>query len=82
MKNEIITIYEDGKKKEYKLLMVLQKEYKYIIYTNKDNPHLDKNIFVAKVNNLESINETLPLTEDEWEMLESEYKKIINTKIS
>ncbi len=80
MKDDLITIYKDGKEIEYKLLMIIDKEYKYIIYTDKDNNELDKNLYVAKVNSIDEIDETLPLSDDEWVMVENEYKKVINNK--
>ncbi len=77
MNNDRITITLNGIKKEYKLLLIIQKDYYYIIYTDINNTELNKNLYVAKVDSLENINSTLPINDLEWLMLEEEYTKII-----
>ena len=82
MKNDIITVYEDEKKVLYKLLLVIEKDYKYIVYTKIDNNIIDNDLFVAKVNKLDDINETLSISEEEWDMIEKEYNKLLEIKNS
>ena len=78
MRDDIITIYENNIPKEYKLLMIIDKDFNYIIYTDKENTKIDKDLYVAKVTNINDIKETLPINEDEWKMIEEEYFKVIN----
>lgn len=81
MKNDIITVYNNkNEKKDYKLLMVIEKEYKYIIYTDIDNHDIYHNLYVAKTNSLSNINNTLSISPEEWTIVENEYQKIINSK--
>ena len=75
---DIITLYdENNNKKDYKVLLVINDEYKYIIYTDIDNKDLRNNLMVAKVKSLDNLSETLPITQDEWKYIENKYKKII-----
>ena len=79
MNNDIITLYDENNLKyEYKLLFVIDKEYKYIVYTNVDNINIKKDLYVIKVKSLNNNEETIPITDDEWKMINEEYQKIIN----
>ncbi len=73
-----ITLYdENNEKKEYKVLLIIDEVYKYIVYTDIDNYDLKKDLFVAKVKSLDNLEETLPVTPEEWKMIEDRYEKII-----
>ena len=73
-----ITLYdENDNKKEYKVLLIIDEEYKYIIYTDLENNDIRENLMVAKVKSLDNLEKTLPITPDEWQMIEDKYKKII-----
>lgn len=74
-----IKIFENDVTKEYKVLLVIDKDYKYVIYTDKDNYQPDKNLMVAKVKSINEMNESLPITDDEWKMIEDNYQKILNS---
>ena len=75
---DIITLYdENNNKKDYKVLLVINDEYKYIIYTDIDNKDLRNNLMVAKVKSLDNLSETLPINQDEWKYIENKYKEII-----
>ena len=80
MKNDIITIYTNNQRKDYHLLMILDKEYKYVIYTDIENKDLDKNLYVAKVKSIDKLDETMPISDDEWSMIEEEYHKILSAR--
>ncbi len=82
MNNEIITIYEDGKKKNYKLLLVIDKDYKYVIYTKKENKRIDRDLYVAKVRDIGEMNETMTITDKEWQMIIKEYNRLLKIKTS
>ena len=78
MNEDIITIYDDNSQKDYKVLFVIEKEYKYIVYTDIDNNDLNKELYAIKVKDLINDESPIPITEDEWTMIETEYKKLIN----
>ena len=74
-----IKIYDENNEiKEYKVLLIIDKEYKYIVYTDIDNNDFNKDLMVAKVKSLDNVNETIPIDEKEWEMIEDYYKKAIS----
>ena len=76
MNKDIITIYDnDNNKKEYKMLFIIEKEYKYIIYTDLENNNLFKKLYAVKIN---KDNNTLEINNDEWQMIENEYQKLLN----
>lgn len=76
---DLITIYNKANEpKDYKVLAIIDKEYKYIIYTDIENNAIDKNLYAVKTKSLDSMNETFPISEDEWQMIEKEYQKIIS----
>ena len=75
MNKDIITIYDNNdNKKNYKLLFIIEKEFKYIIYTDIDNNDLTKNLYAVKVKD----NNSLEITDKEWKMIEKEYNKLLN----
>ena len=76
-----ITIYdENNDPKEYKILLIINKKFKYIIYTDLDNDNIEKNLNVAKVSSLDNINEMLPINDEEWQMIDECYKKFLNVR--
>ena len=77
MNENIITIYDENNiAKDYKILLVFENNYKYIIYTNLNNYNIRKNLYAIKLNSLDS-NETIFINDSEWEMLEKEYNNLI-----
>ncbi len=77
--DNIIEVYDENNvKKEYKLLLVIEKEYKYLIYTDIDNNDIRKNLYAVKVKSIDNINDTIPMKDEEWQMLENEYNKLLN----
>lgn len=80
MNKDIITLLdEDNKPTDYKLLMVIDKEYKYIIYTDIDNQDIKKDLYVIKTKELKDNEESISITIDEWNMIEKTFNKLINT---
>lgn len=80
MNKDILTIYDnEGNTKDYKLLLVIDKEFKYLIYTDLDNINIKKNLYAVKIKDLNRSADTLPIDDNEWEMIEEAYKKLINT---
>lgn len=78
MNKDIITLYdENNQKKEYKLLLVIDKEFKYLVYTDSENNDISKNLYAVKIKELKSNEEILPINDDEWEMIETKYKELI-----
>ena len=76
MSENIITIHDNNTEKQYKILMVIEKENYYIIYTDINNYNIKKDLYAIKVNSLES-TESLPISDEEWKMLEIEYQNLI-----
>ena len=76
MKDNIITIYDDIGKKDYKVLLVIEKEYYYVIYTDISNENIKKDLRAIKLKSLDS-KEPLPISNDEWKMIEKEYQNLI-----
>lgn len=80
MNENIITVYDNqNNKRQYKILLIVEKEYYYIIYTDLENNNIKKDLFAVKVSSLNNLN-TIPLNDDEWHMLENEYRNLINEK--
>ena len=80
MNKDIITLLDEGNKPtDYKLLMVIDKEYKYIIYTDIDNQDIKKDLYVIKTKELKDNEESISITIDEWNMIEKTFNKLINT---
>ena len=77
MNNDIIKINSNGIDKDYRVLFIIDKGFYYIIYTDLNNQQFNKNLYVAKVTNISKISNTLPISDDEWKMIESEYMKVI-----
>lgn len=79
MDRDIITLYDNNnQKKDYKLLLVINSEYKYVIYTNIENTDINKDLHAIKIKEFNNNEETIPITDSEWEMIENELKKLIN----
>lgn len=76
--DKVILYDDEGRKKEYKVLLIIDEGYKYIIYTDIENDDPKKNLMVAKVKSLDKLDESLPITDDEWKMLEDNCLQIIN----
>lgn len=74
MNKDLITIYDsNNNKKEYKMLFIIEKDYKYIIYTDINNNNLTKNLYAVKVKD----KECLEINDNEWKMIEKEYHKLL-----
>ena len=79
MDSDIITLYDNNnQKKDYKLLLVINSEYKYVIYTDIENTDINKDLYAIKIKEFNNNEETIPITDSEWEMIENELKKLIN----
>lgn len=77
MENNILTVYdENNNAKDYKVLLVIEKDYKYIIYTDLNNYNIKKNLYAIKLSSLES-TEPVFINSTEWEMIEKEYQNLI-----
>ena len=77
MNENILTIYdENNKSKDYKILLVIEKDYQYIIYTNLTNYNIKKDLYVIKLDSLDS-KETLYINDSEWKMIEKEYNNLV-----
>ena len=79
MDSDIITLYDNNnQKKDYKLLLVINSEYKYVIYTDIQNTDINNDLYAIKIKEFNNNEETIPITDSEWEMIENELKKLIN----
>ena len=79
--NDTITLYdENNQTKEYKLLLIIDNDFKYIIYTDLDSNDLKDNLYAIKVKSLNNNEEIIPITDSEWIMIKEEYNKIVNNK--
>ena len=77
MGNNILTIYdENNNAKDYKVLLVIENDYEYIIYTDLNNYNIKKNLYAIKLSSLES-TEPIFINDTEWEMIEKEYQNLI-----
>ena len=80
MKENIITIYNDDNSiNNYKVLLIIEKDYYYIIYTDINNHNLTHNLYAIKTKSLDS-KEVIPISDLEWKMIEKEFKKLINSQ--
>ena len=80
MNENIITIYDnENNKKDYKILLIIEKEYYYIIYTDLKNTNIKKNLNVVKVSSLDKLD-IIPMNNNDWKIVETEYKNLINEK--
>ena len=70
--------YENNQKKDYQLLLVIDKEYKYLVYTDLDNHDYKKNLYVVKTASLNASEEVSPMDDNEWKMVETTYQNLIN----
>ena len=63
MNNDLITLYDsNNQKKDYKLLLVIDNEYKYVIYTDIDNTDINKNLYAIKIKEFNNNEETIPIS--------------------
>ena len=80
MNENIITIYDnENNKKDYKILLIIEKEYYYIIYTDLKNTNIKNNLNVVKVSSLDKLD-IIPMNNNDWKIVETEYKNLINEK--
>ena len=80
MNENVITIYDnENNKKDYKILLIIEKEYYYIIYTDLKNTNIKKNLNVVKVSSLDKLD-IIPMNNNDWKIVEKEYKNLINEK--
>lgn len=79
MNKDVITTYdENNQKDDYKLLAVINKDYKYLIYTKINNTDARKDLYAIKIKELKDTEEIIPITNEEWDMIENTYKTLIN----
>ena len=77
MGENLLTIYDQNNNaKDYKILLVIEKNYKYIIYTDLKNFNIKKNLYAIKLKTLDS-QEPVYINDSEWEMIEEEYQNLI-----
>ena len=80
MDENIIKIHHsDDSVKDYKILLIIKREYYYVVYTDLSNTNIKEDLHVIKIKSLDS-NEILPISDDEWLMIEEEYNKLCNGK--
>ena len=78
--DDIITLYdENNQKQDYKLLLILDKDFKYLIYTNINNNDVKNDLYAIKLKTLNNNETSIPITNDEWTMIEKESLNLINT---
>ncbi len=78
MDENIIKIHHsDGSTKDYKILVTIKKEDYYIIYTDLGNNNIKEDLYAIKIKSFEN-NEVLPISDDEWLMIEQEYVNLLN----
>ncbi len=77
MNDELSIIRQNGQRDEYKLLCIIEKDYKYIIYTNKDNVNIKENLYVAKTKYANYLEEILPMDDNDWEIVNQEYLSLL-----
>ena len=77
MNKNIITIYDNENILKYKILLVIKKDYNYIIYTDLNNENINKNLYAIKILDFND-QSPLPINDDEWQMINNEYNKLIN----
>ena len=81
-KEDIIKIINNNEEKEYILLAIFTINGKqYIVYKDIDNDSINKNLLASRVDEFKSNMKLFPLTDEEWNTVEEEYKKIINGSI-
>lgn len=79
MNNDLITLYDsNNQKKDYKLLLVIDKEYKYVIYTDINNTDINSNLYAIKIKEFNNNEETIPIDDNELKMIENELKILID----
>ncbi len=79
MNNDLITLYDsNNQKKDYKLLLVIDNEYKYVIYTDIDNTDINSNLYAIKIKEFNNNEETIPIDDNELLMIENKLKELID----
>ena len=64
--------------KEYILLAIFTlSNSQYIVYKDVNNNSINDNLLASRVEEFESNMNLYPLNDEEWDMIEEEYKKII-----
>ena len=76
--NDVLNIYrKNGQKDEYKLLCIIEKDFKYVIYTNKENNNIKENLYVAKTQKANYLDEIIPMNDYDWELINKEYLNLL-----
>lgn len=79
MNNDLITLYDsNNQKKDYKLLLVIDKEYKYVIYTDINNTDINSDLYAIKIKEFNNNEETIPIDDNELIMIETKLKELID----
>lgn len=79
MNNDLITLYDsNNQKKDYKLLLVIDNNYKYVIYTDSENTNISKNLYAIKIKDFNNNEETIPIDDNELLMIETKLKELID----
>ena len=74
-----IKIYDENNElKEYKVLLIIDKGYKYVIYTDIDNTDINKNLYAIKIKEFNNNEETIPIDDNELLMIENKLKELID----
>ena len=77
MEDKITLINENNEQKDYKLLAIIDIDYQYIIYTDLDNNDFKHNLYAIKVKDINLDNNILPISDEEWNIINNEYMSII-----
>ena len=82
MSENIIKIYDTNNNyKDYKVLLTIEKDYFYVIYTDLENNNIKENLYAIKLKSLDS-NDTIPIDDLEWQIIEEEYNNLLKEKNS
>ena len=68
----------NNQKKDYKLLLVIDKEYKYVIYTDINNTDINSDLYAIKIKEFNNNEETIPIDDNELKMIENKLKELID----
>lgn len=75
--NDVISLNINNVIEDYRLLYIIDKEYKYVIYTDINNENITKKLYAIKVKSFVNNEKTLPISDDEWKMIENKYHELI-----
>lgn len=75
--NDVISLNINNVIEDYRLLYIIDKEYKYVIYTDINNENITKKLYAIKVKSFVNNETTLPISDDEWKMIENKYHELI-----